>query len=539
MPGSPQWKRETRSVLPPRGGIQRSVDQASTRHIPAWDTLGGVNRPELTEVAMPFVHPSLSTTEARRVRLLARTLLVVCTAATVLILLGGSANAQPTARSDAVSAWNANAGEAARAACISPIDNPLHESRMYAMTHVAIHDALNAIDRRASSYALDMRAPRGASPDAAVATAARDVLVPLLNQIPAPFPPACGAAGAASIEADYAAALADIPNGRAKTRGVKVGQAAAAAILAVRAADGSDTLLVDPDHPQGTDPGEYRFTPDRPFAFAPRWGDVTPFVLRDGSQFRPGPPDGVTSKRYTADFEEVKRLGGDGDTTPSARSAEQTEIARFWVESSPLQWNRIARSVATGSGIDPWQQARLFALLNMALADGYVGSFETKYHYSYWRPVTAIQTADSDGNPKTTADPTWTPLVTTPPIPDYDSAHAVQGGAASRVLQRFFRTDHVRFATCSLTLPPGSTCDDKWPVVRSYGGFSQAAEENGLSRILVGFHFRNAVDKGIEHGRKIANHAVKNFLRPVGGPFSHDAHGNGEIALENDRDRDD
>jgi hypothetical protein len=440
----------------------------------------------------------------------------VTTAATALAMLLGAATAAPrqaNAASDVVIAWNANAGKAAIAACISPVDNPLHESRMYAMTHVAIHDALNAIDRRSRPYALDTRARRGASPEAAVAAAAHDVLVPLLAEIPAPFPPECGAAGVTSVEGDYATALAAIPDGPAKTRGIEVGEAAAAAILALRAADGSDTPLLDFGYPQGTDPGEYRFTPDRPFAFAPGWAGVTPFVLRDSTQFRPSPPDKVTSKKYTADFAEVKRLGGDGITTPSERSAEQTEIALFWVESSPLQWNRIARTVSASRDLDPWEQARLFGLLNMALADGYVGSFETKYHYNYWRPVTAIRTADSDGNPDTGADPTWTPLVVTPPIPDYDSAHSVQGGAASKVLQRFFGTDHVAFETCSLTLPSGSTCTDVSPLLRRYRSFSQAAAENGLSRILVGFHFRKAVEEGIEHGRKIGKRAVNRFMR--------------------------
>ena len=153
----------------------------------------------------------------------------------VLLATAAPANAHPTVRSDAVVAWNASAGKAARAACISPIDNPLHESRMYAMTHVAIHDALNAIDRRSQPYALQAKARRGASPDAAVAAAARGVLVPLLGQIPAPFPPGCGAAGTASVEADYAAELAAIPNGRPKTRGLQLGQAAAAAIGPLRA----------------------------------------------------------------------------------------------------------------------------------------------------------------------------------------------------------------------------------------------------------------------------------------------------------------
>jgi Tol biopolymer transport system component len=466
--------------------------------------------------------------------------------ATVLALTAVTLEAQATPQSDAVLDWNANAGKAARADCISPTQNPLHESRMYAMTHVAIHDALNAIDRQSRPYALDTKARRGASLDAAVAAAARDVLVPLLRQIPAV--PACDPAGAASVEADYAAALADIPEGRAKTRGLEVGRAAAAAILALRAGDGADTPLVvdENNYEQGTNPGEYRFTPGTPFVFAPGWAHVTPFVLRDGSQFRPGPPYEVTTRKYAADFLEVKRLGGDDVTTPSDRTPEQTEIAHFWVESSPLQWNRIARTVSASAGLDPWQQARLFGLLNMALADGYVGSFETKYHYNYWRPVTAIQSADTDGNPRTSADPDWTPLVTTPPIPDYDSAHSVQGGAASKVLERFFGTDHVRFATCSLTLPAGSTCDGASPRLRSYSRFSQAAEENGLSRILVGFHFRKAVDEGIEHGSKIGNHAVNNVLRPVGGHGGLAAKSpqepgespgeNGRIAFQSDRD---
>ncbi len=502
---------------------------------------------------MPFVHPSLSTTGAGRVRRLARALLVVFTAATVLAVPAGPVSAEPARGTepvaDAVTAWNANAGEAARAACLSPIQNPLHESRLYAMTHVAVHDALNAIDSRFEPYAFDGNAKRRTSPDAAVAAAARHVLVPGLQQLP--VAQTCIDAGVASVEADYAAALGALPNGTAKVRGVQLGQAAAAAILALRAADGADTPLADPAYPQGTEPGEYRFTPGFPFAFAPGWADVTPFVLNDSSQFRPGPPDPVTGRKYAADLNEVKHLGGDGVTTPSDRTAEQTEIARFWVESSPLQWNRIARTVSAGEGLDLWENARLFGLLNMGLADGYVGSFETKYHYNYWRPVTAIQNADADGNRRTSGDPTWTPLVPTPPIPDYDSAHSVEGGVAAQVLKRFFGTDHIDFKTCSLTLPAGSTCDDASQVLRRYASFSQAAQENGLSRILVGFHFRKAVEEGIEHGSKIGDRAVDRYLRPERRHPGHNGDGglaagvsrvlrafpgeNGKIAFESDR----
>jgi hypothetical protein len=415
---------------------------------------------------------------------------------------------QPASTGDAVSVWNANAGEAALAAGLAPTGNPLYESHMYAMAHVAIHDALNAIDRRYQPYAFFGHASRRASTDAAVATAARDVLVPLLDQMSAD-------AAVASVEADYAAALDTIPDGPAKRKGVNVGARAAAAILALRADDGSDTPLIDAAYPQGDEPGEYLFTPGTPFAFAPGWGDVTPFVLRRSSQFRADAPYGVTEAAYTADFEEVKRLGGNGTTTPSERTADQTEIALFWYESSPLQWNRIARTLAADEGLDLWEQARLFGLLNMALADGYVGSFETKYLYNFWRPITAIRLAATDGNPDTDADPTWTPLLGTPPIPDHDSAHSVEGGAAAQVFKRFFGTDLTAFETCSLTLPAGSTCNDASSVTRSFTSFSQAADENALSRILVGIHFRHAVESGVEHGRRIGNRAVNLFLLPV------------------------
>jgi len=298
-------------------------------------------------------------------------------------------------------------------------------------------------------------------------------------------------------------------------------------VIARRADDGSDTPLLDPAFPQGSAPGQWRFTPGSPpVAFAVGWGQVKPFVLREAAQFRPGPPLAVGCagphannadgcRKYAADVEEVRRFGSDGVGAPSARSAEQTEIALFWVESSPLAWNRIARSVSAAQGLDPWRNARLFALLNMALADGYVASFATKYHYRFWRPVTAIREAANDDNPGTTADAAWMSLRPTPPIPDYESAHTVQGAAAAAVMKRVFGRDNIAFSTCSLSLPAGSTCSDGNAVRRSYRGFSHAAGENGVSRIYVGFHFRDAVDKGLAHGRRIGEWAVEHALQPL------------------------
>ena len=260
------------------------------------------------------------------------------------------------AGTDAILRWNENAGKAAAAACLTPEGNALAESRMYAMGHVAMHDALNAIDRRSRPYAYDARAKGTTSRNAAIATAARDVLVSVILQLQEA--PSCIQNGVESVEADYAAALAEIANGPAKSRGVVLGREAALAILSLRAADGSDTPLQDSAYPQGTQPGEYRFTPGTPFAFAPGWGDVTPFVLKQGSQFRAGPPYRVDSRRYAADFNEVKSLGGDG-VIKNARTPEQTEIAFFWVESHPpLAWNRIARDISARAHISASMRMR-------------------------------------------------------------------------------------------------------------------------------------------------------------------------------------
>jgi hypothetical protein len=448
--------------------------------------------------------------QIRRIRLFG---LALCLAAGVF--LTSATASQPAAGANAVTAWNANASDATIAACTLGGYGP-QEARMYAMMHVAIHDALNGIDRRSRPYAASLTAAPGASPEAAVAAAARDVLVAVLGSFSFFLPANCVNAGIASVEGDYSAALGTIPNGTAKTRGVALGRAAAAAILALRSADGFDTPTVDPNYQEGSAPGEYRYTPGTPFAFAPHLAeDLTPFVLKDASQFRPGPPYSLTSRKYAADVNEIQRLGGDDVTTPSARTDDQTEIALFWADTSPLMWNRITRAVSSAEGLDLWESARVFGLLNLALTDGYIGTWETKYHYRFWRPVTAIRLADIDGNAATNADPTWTPLLETPPVPDYDSGHAVEGGTAAQVLKRFFHANRMSFSACSLTLPAGQRCSDPSPTLRHFTSFSQAADENAVSRIYVGFHFRDAVETGTDHGEKIGNRAVNHFLRPT------------------------
>ena len=443
----------------------------------------------------------------------ARRLVVGALLATAVVAPAVTDSVRAAGDGNAVDGWNATAGEAAIAACLAPTNDPLHEARMYAIAHIAVHDALNALDRRFAPYAYDATAPAGASVEAAVAAAARDALVAVLADLPSElFPPSCGAAGIAVVDAAYSAALAAIPDGPAEDAGVAVGEAAAAAIVAMRAGDGAnDAPLVDVDYPQGDEPGEYRFTPGTPFAFAPNWGSVTPFALADSSQFTSGPPYPLDSRRYADDYDEVKRLGG----VVSERTADQTETALFWVESSPLAWNRMARGIASARGVDLWDSARLYGLLNMAMTDGYIGTFEQKYDYNFWRPVTAIHLAADDGNPATEPDADWQPLVTTPPIPDHDSGHAVEGAVAARVMRRVFGTDRIEFEVCSLTLPAGQTCADASPVTHSFSRLSDAAGENGESRVLVGFHFRHAVVDGIAHGTKIGTWTVSHFMKPV------------------------
>ena len=293
-----------------------------------------------------------------------------------------------------------------------------------------------------------------------------------------------------------------------------MGQAAAAAILHLRAHDGAVGPFLNFACPQDTNPGDYQCTPGTPFIAFQVWNNVIPFVLKHSSQFRPGPPYAVDTKKYTADFNEVKSLGGDDVTTPSARTADQTEIALFWWESSPLKWNRIARTVSADKGLYLWENARLFGLLNLALADGYIAMVDTKNHYNYWRPITAIRTGATDGNPDTAGDPTWTPLRPTPANQDYASGHSIEGGAAAEVLKQFFGTDRISFEDCGVTLV-ARTCSDPSPVLRSYTSFSQAAAENAYSRILIGFHFRKSVEEGTDYGRQIGKRAANLYLRPV------------------------
>ena len=427
-----------------------------------------------------------------------------------------TAGAAGQTASNLVIGWNETLARAALASGIAPGPDPLHESRMYAMVHLAIHDALNTIDRRSDPYAMDFGPLPDASVEAAVAVAAYEVAIPVLEELralPAILEIDVDAARAVVQEA-YDEAIGQVADGPARTQGMAIGDAAATVILAARTEDGSDTEFLDVEYEEGDQPGEYRFIPGAPFAAAPDWGEVRPFLFDDIESIRPRPPHDLASRQYAKDFDELKRLGGDGEGTPSDRTDDETEIAMFWFESSPLMWNRIARTVSVSQGLDTWESARLFALLNMALADGYVANWDVKYLYNRWRPQTAIFFGDDDTNRWTDGDETWEPLVPNGATPEYDSGHAIEGAAAAEVMRRVLGTDRVAFSACSYTLPE-RTCTDGDPITRDFKRFSDAAAENGWSRILVGWHFRNAVETGLKRGQGIGAEAVREFLRPV------------------------
>jgi hypothetical protein len=409
--------------------------------------------------------------------------------------------------------FSGNAQSIAAAPSLVPPGAPLApfiEARLYAIANVAMHDALNAIAPRFARYADTGPIDRDASAAAAVLTAAHDAIV--------------GADPGAQTATDawYASEMAGLSGTSGVADGVSIGHRTAGAILARRATDGVAAGGVAPYHP-GSNPGDYQFTfpfntpgfdffGTGGFADASNWaGTVTRFVLRSASQFRPGPPYGAASNAaavrtstYTADFNEVKALGCAGC---AARTPTQTEIALFWMENSPTGWNRIARVVAEQQKLDATDAARLFAVLQMGEFDAYTSSLEAKYYYNFWRPVSAVALAASDGNPLTSGAAGWEVLAfPTPPVPDYPSAHATAGGSAAAIIEALVPGRIRPFATTSGSLPS---------VTRTFSSVASAAEENALSRIYIGYHFRHATKVGVAQGRAVGNYIVDHALRPL------------------------
>src|SRR5947199_6775174 len=412
---------------------------------------------------------------------------------------------------------------------------PGRASRAMAIVHIAIFDAINAVLGQYRSYTGIQSAAHPFSTAAAVGQAAHDTLVSL-------FP---------SQKASFDQALADdllrITGGPLKQNGVTFGKQVAAAILAMRVADGAEIpeLHLGVDYSTSNLPGHWQQDPIGliPIALGSHWGGCKPFVVKSTSQFEPPPPPALTSAAYTAAYNEAKNFGGDGINTPTQRTSEQTFIGTFWAYDGtpslcapPRLYNQITVQIADQTKLRPLELARLLALVNVAMADTGMSVWESKYHYDFWRPVTAIresdpgtgQTGAGDGNAATIGDPTFTPLGApasnlvgpnfTPPFPAYPSGHAGFGGAIFETIRRFYGTDHIGFTFVSDEFN-GVTRDHNGNVrpymPPSFLTLSQAEEENGQSRIYLGIHWRFDEVAGIRQGEKVADYVFNHALLPV------------------------
>jgi len=359
----------------------------------------------------------------------------------------------------------------------------VHQTRSYALLHAAIYDSVVSITRNGRPYLVSVEAPRGARPDAAAAAAGHATLAALY---PALKP---------ELDQHLADQLALIPDGRARRQGIEVGDRVASLLLAARADDGSAAM--PSPFVAGSQPGDYRSTPPNfPSPVFIDWGNVTPFVLRSGAQFRPAPPPALTSAAYARALNEVKSLGQDSSTS---RTADQTLIGRFWAPPIWNTWNAIAEEAALAHHTNLVRTAAMFAALNLSFADSAIAMYDAKYHYQLWRPITAVRLAATDGNPATTGDPTWTPLAVTAADPSYPGAHSTISAAGAAVLAAFFgNRDEIQVSSPAL---PGA--------VRTFRSYSDVATEAGLSRIYAGQHTRIDHVAGIHLGSNVARFVLR------------------------------
>lgn len=383
------------------------------------------------------------------------------------------------AHADAVTDWNAKAEAIAVEKRMPPPPN----ARVMAMMHIAMFEAVNAIERRYSPYRLNLAAVRGASKEAAAAAAAHAVLVALHPD------------QEKVLDAHFLTSLQQIPEGEAKASGVALGKKAAAEILAWRANDGANTPESYRPH---TAAGVYVPTA---IPVSSTYGRVMPWTMTSGSQFRPAPPPPLTSANWAKDVKEIREFGGRANRK---RSSEQTDIGRFWFVTGPQAWNPIVRQLAAIKKLDIVDSARLFALVAIATDDAFIAVFEAKYHYNFWRPITAIRNADLSNNPATPRDPAWLPLGDTPMHPEYPCAHCITSTAAAAVLQSAFGNEIPEVSMTSATAP-GIT--RRWTRLQDY------ADEVAIARIYGGFHYRFSNAAAQDMGRKIAEFAVQTQLR--------------------------
>jgi hypothetical protein len=419
-----------------------------------------------------------------------------------------------SSRADTVTDWNELLDSVA-----PRYGAPQQQSRAQAIVQIAVHDALNTIEPRYVTYTDLAGAAPGASPDAAVAAAASEAMLGLLA--PVPDSPEKQAAIAAILAA-FDATVGPEPYDAATEAGIDAGAAAAAAILALRTDDGSATPHVPYTEPPG--PGVYQPTPNPEFPaqITPSfegWAFVTPFALRHGAQFEVGPGAifDLTGEEYTEQYNQVKTVG-DALVRGNAPDSEESDIARFW-PGGGSNWNLTTRVIVEGLGLDLWEHARLFALLNMAMADALIANQTWKYTYKFWRPVTAIRWDQGDGNPNTEYDPNWRPFLVTPPYPDFPCALPTISGAGAEALRQFFGTDEVAFTRTfnagPVPLPAPLDPLPAKPITRSYDSLSEAEAESQMARVYAGIHFHEGCVAGGRQGNQVGRFTVRHYLKPV------------------------
>ena len=396
-----------------------------------------------------------------------------------------------SAYADVVIDWNSAALDAIRFGRTSPPS----ASRALAMLHAAIYDAVNGITRTHETYRVASAVPRSASEEAAAAAAAHTLLVTL-------FPSSTEA-----FDALYLAHLAAIPDGPHKNAGVSWGERVGADILQWRSSDNSDVRIAPP---VGGTPGSWQPTePSFAAYLLPEWAFVAPFAIPNGSYFRPEDPPALNSTEYADAYNQVKAFGA---MVGSSRTPDQDMIALFWAdgagtETPPGHWNTIAQDVALGYGNTLEQNARLFALLNIAMADAAISAWDAKYTFNTWRPVTAIRSGYNDGNATTVGDPTWSSFIVNPPFPEYVSGHSAFSGAAATVLAMFYGSDEIAFTTRSDFLPG---------ITREFPSFSAAAAEAAISRLYGGIHFGFSIEDGLTAGVAIGEWTLTHYLTAKG-----------------------
>ncbi|MCB1099721.1 MAG: vanadium-dependent haloperoxidase [Verrucomicrobiae bacterium] len=396
-------------------------------------------------------------------------------------------------QADVVSAWNETLLQAVRTAST----NPPRASRIMAMMHLSVYDSVNGIAPTHRPYLNHPPAPVGASKEAAACAAARVVLENVYAE---------NATVLGQIAASYTTTLATVPDGPAKSEGVAWGEARGMAMLALRTGDGSDGIVPYSPNPI---PGLWRPTlPGFAPGLLPQWGTMVPFAMARGDMFRPQPPPDLSGAAYALEVNLVKSVGG---TTSVMRTADESEIAQFWAdgggtETPPGHWLHLGQDVAEAQGLTMEERARMFALVSLAVADAAIVAWDAKYAYDYWRPITAIREAETDGNDLTEPDPTWVPFVVSPPFPEYTSGHSTFSRSSATVLAAYFGTDSIPFTTRSDALPG---------VTRSYPGFSAAADEAGISRIFGGIHFPSANIAGQASAYGLGTLVFNRFLTPL------------------------